>query len=197
MLAPGSRADIPSSRILTRSRSLPGVDPTSATSNFIRSRIFPRSVADNLLIMIRPAPMRDFEHERLDVYRVAIEFIALADDVAAALKEGRAYLATQLRRASSSITLNIGEGAGEFSTKDKARFYRMARRSATECAATLDVCKTLQLITAERFAAGRGLLLRIVAMLTAMVLALRATLRARARARARARPEPRGFARPR
>ena len=42
-------------------------------------------------------------------------------------------------RAASSIVANIAEGAGEFSRKEKARFYRMARRSAIEMAAWLEI----------------------------------------------------------
>ena len=62
-----------------------------------------------------------FDHEKMDVYRVAIEFIALADEVAENLPRGRAYLADQLRRACTSVALNIAEGAGEFSGDEKAR----------------------------------------------------------------------------
>ena len=50
--------------------------------------------------------MNGFEHERLDVYRTAIEFLVLADEVAASLPKGRAYMVDQLRRASTSISLN-------------------------------------------------------------------------------------------
>ena len=113
--------------------------------------------------------MTQFEHERLDVYQAAIEFLALADTMAGNLPRGRSYLADQLRRAASSISFNIAEGAGEFSTLDKARFYRMARRSATESAAILDACRVLALADEASSQSGRGLLLRIVAMLTAMV----------------------------
>jgi four helix bundle protein len=114
--------------------------------------------------------MSQFSHERLDVYRTAVEWLVLADDCAGALPKGRGYLADQLRRAAASICLNIAEGAGEFAAADKARFYRMARRSATECAAILDGCRALRLLPAESLAAGRSLLWRIVAMLTAMAL---------------------------
>ena len=78
--------------------------------------------------------MSTFAHERLDVYGAAIEFLVLADRIAADLPKGRAYLADQLRRAALSIPLNIAEGAGEFARADKARCYRIARRSATEAA---------------------------------------------------------------
>ena len=50
--------------------------------------------------------MNGFEHERLDVYRTAIEFLVLADEVAASLPKGRGYMVDQLRRASTSISLH-------------------------------------------------------------------------------------------
>jgi four helix bundle protein len=53
-------------------------------------------------------------------------------------------LARQLRRASTSVSLNIAEGADEFSAAEKARFYRIARRSAAECLAILDLLDLLQ-----------------------------------------------------
>ena len=112
--------------------------------------------------------MAQFDHERLDVYRVSIAFVALADDTIGTLPRGRAYLADQLQRAALSIPLNIAEGAGEWSPKDKKRFYRVALRSATECAAILDVCRHLKLANEEQLNSGRDSLLRVVSMLTRM-----------------------------
>jgi four helix bundle protein len=109
-----------------------------------------------------------FDHEKLDVYDAAIQFVAVADDIVEHLPRGRAYLADQLQRAATSIPLNIAEGAGEFSAAEKARFYRMAKRSATESAAILDVCRCLGLAEKTSLDTGRGLLLRIVAMLVAL-----------------------------
>lgn len=109
-----------------------------------------------------------FDHERLDVYQTAIEFLAVADKMASDLPRGRSYLADQLRRAALSVPLNVAEGAGEFSRKDKARIYRIALRSATECAAVLDVCRALELGDVSGLLDGRNLLLRIVSMLTRM-----------------------------
>ena len=106
-----------------------------------------------------------FDHEKLDVYRAAIAFVVLVDEIIANLPRGRAYLADQLQRAGSSIPLNIAEGAGEYSGNEKIRFYRMAKRSATECASILDICNQLQLVDEQLITGGRELLLRIVAML--------------------------------
>ncbi len=109
-----------------------------------------------------------FDHEKWDVYQAALELVILISDIVEQLPRGKAYLADQLQRAGTSVPLNIAEGAGEDATNEKARFYRMARRSATECASILDVCHRLQLIDENRYAKGRALLLRIVAMLTKM-----------------------------
>lgn len=77
------------------------------------------------------------DHEKLTVYQAAIEFVILADEMIEHLPPGRAYLKDQLQRAAVSIPLNIAEGAGEFAVNEKIRFYRIARRSATECAGVL------------------------------------------------------------
>jgi four helix bundle protein len=113
--------------------------------------------------------MNTFDHERLDVYQAAIEFVAVADTISSHLPRGRSYLADQLHRAAISVALNIAEGAGEFSKKDKARLYRIALRSATECAAIIDVSRLLGLNHETELETGRQLFLRIVSMLTRMV----------------------------
>jgi four helix bundle protein len=112
--------------------------------------------------------MHAFDHEKLDVYRAAIEFVILIDKIVEQFPRGRAYLADQLLRAGSSIPLNIAEGAGEYSSSEKGRFYRMAKRSATECAGIFDICKQLGMVDEGLFVKGRELLVRIVAMLTKM-----------------------------
>ena len=168
-----------SRRLLVWSFALPW-RPGNAATDFLRPRLEAgeaktgsRPATNRLAASLRRARARarlpimtQFDHERLDVYRVAIDFIVLANDVAQRLPRGRAYVADQLQRAGTSISLNIAEGAGEFSSKEKARFYRMARRSATECAAILDVCSKLELAERDAVNTGRELLLRIIAMLT-------------------------------
>ena len=106
-----------------------------------------------------------FDHERLDVYKVALDFLVMADDIVEHLPRGRGHLADQLSRAGTSIVLNIAEGAGKFSKPDKRRYYLSSTGSATECAAILDVCLRLQLISAERHDEGKKMLERIASML--------------------------------
>jgi four helix bundle protein len=113
--------------------------------------------------------MSKFDHEKLDVYQAAIEFVVLVNTIVDSFPRGKAYLSDQLQRASSSISLNIAEGAGEFSKNEKARFYRMAKRSATERASIFDICQRLKIIEESNHTKARELLIRIVSMLTKMV----------------------------
>jgi four helix bundle protein len=112
--------------------------------------------------------MSHLDHEKLDVYRASVDLVVLIDGIVEQLPRGRAYLADQFHRAALSVPLNIAEGAGEYSSSEKGRFYRMAKRSATECAGIFDVCLRLRLVEEEQYNRGRELLLRVVAMLTKM-----------------------------
>ncbi len=107
-----------------------------------------------------------FDHEKLDVYQLAVEFVSKADELLKELPRGRGYITDQLHRASLSIVLNIAEGAGKFSPRDKASFYTRARGSAMESAAVLDVCSRLKLINDENLKDNKMILERIVQMLT-------------------------------
>ena len=116
-----------------------------------------------------------FDHEKLDVYQLALEFLGRADEVARQLPRGRGYLAEQLQRASLSILLNIAEGAGKFSGPDKALFYTRARGSVTECAAVLDGCRKLRLIGETVKVENKEMLERIASMLTKLIKSHRPT----------------------
>lgn len=78
-----------------------------------------------------------FDHEKLDVYHEAISFCAWAGELIETLP--RIAARDQLDRASTSIPLNIAEGNAKFSPADRSRFFEIARGSAVECAACLDV----------------------------------------------------------
>ncbi|MCP5020341.1 MAG: four helix bundle protein [bacterium] len=105
----------------------------------------------------------------LDVYQCALEFAGIVHSMLTPTPRGHSDLADQLRRASDSIVLNIAEGAGEFSPKEKARHDRIARRSATECVGALDLFGASKVLTEDQLQASRALLDRILAMLTKLV----------------------------
>jgi four helix bundle protein len=105
------------------------------------------------------------DHERLDVYRSALDFLVFAHQVIETLPCGRSHLCDQLTRASTSVVLNLAEGAGKHSKADKRRYYLSARGSATESAALLDVLSRLGLLDEPGHKAGKEMLVRVVSML--------------------------------
>ncbi len=105
------------------------------------------------------------DHERLDVYVLALDFVVFANGVIEALPRGRSHLADPFTRASTSIVLNLAEGPGKLSKPDKRRYYLSARGSATESAALLDVCLRLGRVDEAAQRAGKDVLVRIVSML--------------------------------
>jgi four helix bundle protein len=101
--------------------------------------------------------------ERLDVYRVALEFHSQASVLAL---RADAVVRDQLRRASLSVVLNIAEGAGQRSRAQKRHLYAIARGSAMESAAVLDVLRVRGVASARDARTARALAVRIVQMLT-------------------------------
>jgi four helix bundle protein len=57
----------------------------------------------------------------------------------------------QQRRASLSIALNIAEGSGRFSQKDRRNFFVVARSSVFEVAAIFDILSDASQIGREEF----------------------------------------------
>jgi four helix bundle protein len=103
------------------------------------------------------------EIERLDVYRVTLEFQQLA---AACARSVRGELRSQLERAASSMLLNLAEGFGRRCPGERRRFYSIARGSAFECTAVFDLLAVRGLVSLSDLRRARGLLVRIVQMLS-------------------------------
>ncbi len=78
-------------------------------------------------------------HERLDVYRLAIGYVAWVYEKAATLEGVHRAARDQWLRASQSIPLNIAEGNGKTAEADRRRYFEIARGSVLECAAIQDV----------------------------------------------------------
>ncbi len=107
-----------------------------------------------------------FDHEKLAVYQEAIRFVAWAGGLLDTLPKSLAAY-DQLDRASTSIALNMAEGNGKYTPPDRCRFFDIARGSALECAACLDV-----LVAKKKLAcAGQGkeMLVPVVSMLVGLI----------------------------
>src|SRR3954447_118839 len=109
-----------------------------------------------------------FDHEKLEVYRESIAFVGwLSPVLEAVLRIGD--VKDQLERASTSIALNIAEGNGKYSLKDRCRFLDIAHGSALECAAGLDVLVARAKFTPNQIRPGKEQLQRIVRMLVGLI----------------------------
>jgi four helix bundle protein len=109
-----------------------------------------------------------FDHEKLEVYREAIAFIAWLSE----LLEGTVRIVDvkdQLDRASTSIPLNLAEGNGKYAPKDRCRFFDIAHASALECAAGLDVLVAKGKLTSNAIRPGKERLQRVVRMLMGLI----------------------------
>ena len=70
-----------------------------------------------------------FGHEKLDVYRAAIEYVDWVYHYCETLK-GHRNAKDQLLRASQTIPLNIAEGNGKATDGGRRRLFEIARDSA-------------------------------------------------------------------
>jgi len=106
-----------------------------------------------------------FDHERLDVYWVSIELVAWVAGFADGLDGQARFARDQLLRSSQSIPQNIAEGNGKRQSPERRRYFAIARGSATESAATMDVLVAIGSRSTQQAEEGKRLCRRIVEML--------------------------------
>jgi four helix bundle protein len=109
-----------------------------------------------------------FDHEKLQVYQDTLLFVAWLEPMVQKLPKTIA-VRDQLDRASTSIALNLAEGNGKFTPPDRCRFFDIARGSALECAAALDVLTSKGLCEMATATGGKERLRGIVAMLVGLI----------------------------
>lgn len=114
-----------------------------------------------------------FHHEQLDVYKLAIAFIAWLDGrLEGPLKGTGLSSVKHLEKARQSIANNIAEENGKRSLADRCRFLDISRGSALECAACLDALAARKRISPGELVEGKHILERIVSMLWRMTVTL-------------------------
>jgi four helix bundle protein len=111
---------------------------------------------------------RCFDHEKLEVYQASLAFVAWLEPLLQKLPKGIA-VRDQLDRASTSIVLNLAEGNGKYTSSDRCRFFDIARGSALECAAALDVLTSQGRCKLALVAPGKERLRSIVSMLVGLI----------------------------
>ena len=113
--------------------------------------------------------LQEFPFKQMQVYQMARAAAVDADVIARSLERHYWPVSSQLLRASMSVMLNLAEGSGEYATREKARFYRIAKRSGTECGALLDHLVDLHLLTERQTEQSRALIRRITGGLVRLI----------------------------
>jgi four helix bundle protein len=109
-----------------------------------------------------------FDHEKLRVYQEALRFVAFVESMLPEIP-GKLAARDQLDRASTSIVLNIAEGNGKRSKVDRCRYLDIARGSALECSACLDILSIRNHLAGSRVAEGKEILVGVVSMLVGLL----------------------------
>ena len=109
-----------------------------------------------------------FHHEKLPVYQRALEFATWSQDLIESATK-KTSTRDHLERSGDSVALNIAEGNGKFSRKDRARFFQIANGSALEAAACLDLLVARRCCAADAIVKGKAILEEIVRMLFVML----------------------------
>lgn len=83
-------------------------------------------------------------YKRLEIWKEAVELIKIIYPLSELLPKNEEYnLKSQLKRAITSVALNIAEGKGRQSKKDFAHFLNLATASLDEADAILSICEEL------------------------------------------------------
>jgi len=109
-----------------------------------------------------------FGHEKLDVYQHCLRFIARTETLIAETKNAPAVL-DHLERASESVAEHIVNGNSFWSADAKCRYFDIARGSALECAACMDVCRVKGLVSLPRCNQEKTELRMIVKMISGLI----------------------------
>src|SRR5262245_56248761 len=84
------------------------------------------------------------DYHQLDVWNRSMDYASVIYQFAATLPEEEKYnLASQIRRAVTSVPLNLAEGCGTASNAEFARFLGFSYRSLKEVVTCLELCQRL------------------------------------------------------
>lgn len=106
--------------------------------------------------------------EKLEVYNKAVNFAEQVIKETRSFPKGYSGLVDQLQRAAVSIVANIAEGNGRWHPKERTNFFLIARGSAFETLALLQLSQRVNLITEPSFSRYMPLADEIAKMLTGL-----------------------------
>jgi four helix bundle protein len=110
-----------------------------------------------------------FLFAKLKVYQRAVGLAERVSTLTSKFPRGSWYLADQLNRASLSISLNIAEGNGRSTERDRRNFFSIARGSVHECVPLIELCQRGRLLADGTYGELRDELEAIAKMLSGLM----------------------------
>ena len=109
-------------------------------------------------------------HTNLDVYKCSRQMVLECYKLSKMLPDDERFaLVQQIRRAATSVSLNLAEGCSSKTSPDRRRFFEMARSSVVEIDSIIDHFYDLHYCTKADMQPCGDLLLRIFKMLSSMM----------------------------
>ena len=107
-------------------------------------------------------------HQKLECYQKGIR---LVKELANLMPNwpGRATLKDQAERAAISAILNLAEGCGKTTVKDRRKFFAISRGSIQEFSACIDIAHSLNLLSNPQYAYFQNELLSMVKMVSRLI----------------------------
>lgn len=124
-------------------------------------RSTPQATARQLLPITWP-----MRHERTILYQRCLELMQITAELIEQLPAGFAFLTEQLRKSSSSVARNYGEGYYQRSRAQQRKYFDIASHSARETSMSFDTAQCFRIGDSTTIARGKQVALELVKMLS-------------------------------
>ncbi len=104
-------------------------------------------------------------HKKLKCYNLLLEAARNVPSILNKLPRGNAYIEDQIKRALSSAILNLAEGNGRRSPKERNRFFDISLASISETSAAIDIIVAYGYVAARTEMNFREILVRAYSMI--------------------------------
>lgn len=112
----------------------------------------------------------DLPHSKLDVYKCSRQLVLECYKLSKIIPDVERFgLIQQIRRASTSVSLNIAEGSSRRSSVERRRYFEIARGSVVEIDSILDIFFDLNYCNMEHLQPAGDLLIRSFKMLSSLM----------------------------
>jgi four helix bundle protein len=114
----------------------------------------------------------EFFFEKLQVYQRSLEFAIKLCKIASNFPIKFSRIRDQLIGAGISVPLNLAEGSGRKSAKEKVNFYKISRTSIFEVIPIIEISFKLNLITVDEYKTIRSEATELSKMINGLIASL-------------------------